>query len=283
MIVDSHQHFWDTARAEYPWMTDELAAIRKPFGPGDLGPLLERTGVQGTVLVQTLHSVDETREFLQLADENDTVLGVVGWVDLTDPQVGDTLAELLALPEGRWLVGIRHIVHDEEDPRWLLREDVQRGIAAVGAAGLAYDLLARTRELPAALETAKRHPGMRFVLNHMAKPKIAAAEGLDEAWAAAMAPFAGLPHVSCKLSGLVTEADWQTWQPEDLLPYIRAAVDWFGGERLMIGSDWPVCLLAGSYEQVIQTYTNALDGLPSETRTGVLGLNAVRFYDLGGE
>lgn len=279
MIVDAHQHFWDTDRNDYPWITDELAAIRKPFGPDDLEPLLDASGVQATVLVQTRHSVDETREFLQIAAEHDAVLGVVGWVDLTDPDVGDTLAELQALPEGDRLVGIRHIVHDEEDPRWLLRDDVQAGIAAVGAAGLAYDLLARLRELPAALETSKRHPSMRFVIDHMAKPQIAA-ERFDEAWAAAMAPFAELPHVSCKLSGLVTEADWEAWQLEDLLPYVRAALDWFGGERLMLGSDWPVCLLAGSYEQVIETYTRALDDLPAETRARILGLNAMRFYRL---
>lgn len=282
MIVDAHQHFWDPARADYPWMTGPLEAIRKPFGPGDLEPLLQAAGVHATVLVQTRHSVDETREFLQIAAENDAVRGVVGWVDLTDPDVGETLAELQALPEGKHLVGIRHIVHDEEDSRWLLREDVQRGIAAVGAAGLVYDLLARTRELPAALETAKRHPEMRFVINHMAKPQIAG-DAFDEAWAAALAPFAELPHVACKLSGLVTEADWQTWQLEDLLPYVRRAIEWFGGERLMIGSDWPVCLLAGSYEQVIETYTNALDSLPAETRAGVLGRNAMRFYRLEDE
>jgi L-fuconolactonase len=276
VIVDAHQHFWDPARGEYPWMTAELAAIRRPFAPGDLAPLLLERGVDRTILVQTRSSIDETREFLALAAATEFVAGVVGWVDLTSPNVGRTIAELRARPDGRYLVGIRHQVHDEDDPDWLLREDVRRGLAAVAEADLVYDLLVRPRELPAALETARRLPELRFVIDHLAKPPIAA--GALEPWAERLAPFADLANVSCKLSGLVTEADWSSWTRDDLVPYVRRAAGWFGDERLLFGSDWPVCLLAASYDEVFDAYTDALGALSSEGRERVLGLNAVRVY-----
>ncbi len=163
MIVDAHQHFWDPARADYPWMTDEVAPLRRRFGPEDLEPLLRAHGVDGTIVVQARHSLDETRELLAIAAATPFVLGVVGWVDLT----GDVERQLVELDGA--LVGIRHQVHDEPDPAWLLRDDVQRGLGAVAAAGLVYDLLVRTRELPAAVETARRQPGLTFVLDHAGK------------------------------------------------------------------------------------------------------------------
>src|SRR6266545_1205383 len=184
-------------------MGAELETIRRTFGPDDLKPLLQETGVDRTVLVQTISSFDETREFLDIAKTTDFIAGVVGWVDLTVPDVADTIASL----ESDLLVGIRHQVHDEPDARWLLRSEVQRGIAAVGEAGLVYDLLVRTRELPAALETVRRHPNTRFVIDHAAKPRIAAGPR-DKPWEEALAPFADEANVFCKLSGLVTEADW---------------------------------------------------------------------------
>jgi len=252
VIVDSHHHFWDPARREYPWMGDQIAEIRRPFGPDDLRPLLEANGIDRTVLVQTVSSLDETREFLQIAASNDFVAGVVGWVDLTDPDVGTQIAGLREGAGGSHLAGIRHQVHDEPDPRWLLRDDVQRGIEAVGEAGLVYDLLVRTRELPAAVDTARRHSEMRFVIDHAAKPRIAGGL-MDLGWEEAIAPLADLPNVACKISGLVTEADWKRWTEEDLEPYVRRVLGWFGSERCMFGTDWPVCLLAASYERVVTT------------------------------
>jgi len=246
VIVDSHHHFWDPTRHRYPWMGDELAAIRRPFGPDDLRSLLEDTGVDRTILVQTISSVDETSEFLDTAAANDFIAGVVGWVDLTSPSVAETLASLAS--DG--LVGIRHQVHDEPDEAWLLRDDVQRGIGAVGEAGLVYDLLVRSRELPAALETVRQNPGVSFVIDHAAKPQIARGSW-DGEWEEHLAPFSDEPNVACKLSGLVTEADWKSWTPEELEPYVRRVVGWFGPERCMFGSDWPVCLLAASYPQVV--------------------------------
>jgi L-fuconolactonase len=206
------------------------------------------------------------------------VAGVVGWIDLTDPAVVDTLAGLRSQLNGQTLVGIRHQVHDEEDAEWLLRPDVQRGLAAVQDAGLVYDFLVRPRELPAALATAKALPDMRLVIDHIAKPPIASGE--IEAWSALLEPFRSLTHVSCKLSGMITEADWANWTPADLRPYVSRAVDIFGTERVMYGSDWPVCLLAGSYGAVKSALEAALPPLSSDELANVRGTNAIRFYGL---
>ena len=276
LVIDAHHHFWDPARASYPWMTDALAPIRRRFGPDDLRPLLAANGVDRTILVQTRSSLDETHEFLATAAQHEFIAGVVGWVDLTAPDVAQQLAALRAGPGGAKLVGIRHQVHDEPDPEWLLREDVQRGIAAVGEAGLVYDVLVRTRELPAGLETVERHPGMRFVVDHAAKPRITAGVW-DAAWEQALAPMADHPNVSCKLSGLVTEADWKAWTPEQLEPYVQRVLEWFGPERCMFGSDWPVCLLAASYRKVVE----AMRSLVGDD-SNVFGETATRVYGLRG-
>lgn len=271
MIVDSHHHFWDPSRRDYPWMGDELSTIRRRFGPDDLRPLLTDNGVDKTILVQTVSDLDETREFLEIAATNDFVAGVVGWVDLTSPTVDETLASITS----DLLVGIRHQVHDEADPHWLLRDDVQRGIAAIGEAGLVYDLLVRTRELPAALETAKRHPDMTFVIDHAAKPHIRGVSW-DRDWEAALAPFSDLANVSCKVSGLVTEADWKSWTPGQLDPYVNRVVGWFGPERCLFGSDWPVCLVAATYDQVLDAMQQIIG--PDDK---IFGETARRVYGLG--
>lgn len=271
MIVDAHHHFWDTTRRDYPWMAgDDLAPIRRPFGPEELRPLLEANGVDRTVLVQTVSSVEETREFLETAAGVDFIGGVVGWVDLTAPDVAKTIASLA----GELLVGVRHQVHDEPDPRWLLLDDVQRGVAAVGEAGLVYDLLVRTRELPAALETVRRHPDVSFVIDHAAKPRIAAGSW-DSEWEHHLARFSDQPKVTCKLSGLVTEAAWKSWTVEDLEPYVRRVLGWFGADRCMFGSDWPVCLLAAGYDQVFDAIRQIVgrdDEVFGETARRVYGL-----------
>lgn len=232
MIIDAHQHFWDPARAEYPWMTDDVATLRRRFDADDLEPLLNEHGVTGTVVVQARQSLDETRDLLAIAAATPFVLGVVGWVDLTG-NVPAQLAEFEDVP----LVGIRHLVHDEPDPRWLLRDDVQCGLSAVGEAGLVYDLLVRERELPAAIETARRHNGMRFVLDHVAKRP--AHESAHRAWERGVAELSECANVACKISGLFTEA-----APADTA---ALALRLFGPERCMWGSDWPVTLLAAGY------------------------------------
>ena len=278
MIVDAHHHFWDPATADYPWLTDQLAAIRRAFGPADLEPLLQAAGVEATVLVQTRSSLAETVDFLDVAGRTPFIRGVVGWVDLTDRAVADTIARLRAGSGGEYLVGIRHQVHDEADPEWLLRDDVARGIEAVGRAGLVYDLLVRPRELPAALALVARHPDMRFVIDHLAKPPIASGE--LEPWASLLAPFAGLDHVACKLSGMVTEADWSSWTASDLRPYVQRVVDVFGPERVLYGSDWPVCLLAGSYGDVLEAARATLDGLSKDELASAFGQSASAIYGL---
>jgi L-fuconolactonase len=277
--IDAHQHFWDPAEFDYPWMEgDALDPVRRPFGPDELRPELERSGIDGTVLVQTVSDIAETRRFLDIAETTPFVFGVVGWVDLTGADVGDRLDELLAGP-GR-LAGIRHQVHDEPDSEWLDRMDVRRAVAEIGARGLSYDLLVRTRELGSATRLVRAFPDQRFVLDHIAKPPIAA--GWSEEWSSGLATLAGHPNVSVKLSGMVTEADWMTWNPETLRPYVERVLDAFGPDRAMFGSDWPVCLLAApNYGSVIDALTTVLDGLSTSEREGVFGVNAARWYNLG--
>jgi L-fuconolactonase len=259
-------------------MTGGMSVIRRPFTPDDLRPLLQETGMDFTVLVQTRSSLQETQELLALAQTTNFIAGVVGWVDLTDARVSHTIGELQDGPGGRYLAGIRHQVHDEPDAEWLLRDDVQRGLAAVGEAGLAYDLLVRTRELPAALAVARRFPDTRFVIDHIAKPPIGAHE--IDTWSDAMTPFAALDNVSCKLSGMVTEADWKHWTVDDLIPFVQRVLGWFGEDRLMFGSDWPVCLVAASYQTVVDAYRSALGNLPPDAEEKIFGGNAIRFYRL---
>jgi len=278
VIVDAHHHFWDPTRADYPWLTDELATIRRPFGPADLAPLLEASGIDATILVQTRSSLEETEEFLATAAATPFISGVVGWVDLREPSIDDTIAQLRAGPGGDRLVGIRHQVQDEQDPRWLLRPDVRRGIQAVGRAGLVYELLVRSRELPAAREIVAGTPDVRFVIDHLAKPPIR--EGTLQPWADLVTGFAGLPNAWWKLSGLVTEADWSNWRPADLAPFVGHVLAVAGPERLMFGSDWPVCLLAATYDAVVAAARETLAGLTDTERAGVFGTNAAVVYGL---
>ena len=281
MVVDSHHHFWDPAHADYPWMSDELAVIRRPFGPEDLRPLLAESSIDRTIVVQARSSLGETRQLLEVAGATDFIAGVVGWLDLTDAAVANAIEDLRASPGGRFLVGVRHQVHDEPDPAWLCRADVRRGLDAVQEAGLVYDLLVRTPQLPAALETARALPGLRLVIDHIAKPAIAAGRE-DQEWEAAMAPFSDLANVSCKLSGMVTEADWKTWSATDLAPYVQRCLGWFGEDRLLFGSDWPVCLLAATYGGVVDALRNLLAQLREPAVANVFGANAVRVYRLEG-
>ena len=276
-VVDSHHHVWDPTKRDYPWLTDPK--IAKPFGVGDLRPLLEESGVDATVLVQTVGDIEETREFLALAAETPFIAGVVGWADLTDPQLSYALDELKEGPGGEFLVGIRHQVHDEEDENWLGREDVQQGLAVVAEAGLVYDLLIRPQHLDEALRTAQDFPHLRFVIDHMAKPDIAGGE--FDGWNVKMHEFAGLENVACKLSGILTEAG-DGWTAESLHPYIRTVVEVFGPHRLMFGSDWPVSLLAADYATVYRTFRDAIGEfeLPEDDVDAIFGRTAVHWYGL---
>jgi L-fucono-1,5-lactonase len=278
--VDAHHHLWDPGRRSYPWMDESVAAIRRPFTLEDLDAAAGPHGFGQTVLVQAVSSVEETRELLAVAAASTRVSGVVGWVDLGAPDVADALAALRAAPGGHRLVGIRHQVHDEPDPGWLLRDQVLRGLAAVASAGLAYDLLVRERELPAARTVARRLPELPLVVDHLAKPRIR--QGVTDPWAQELAALARQPNVACKVSGLVTEADWDTWTAAQLAPYVRRAAEAFGPERLLFGSDWPVCLLAAGYAEVVAATEEALElaGLDPAERDAVFGANARRRYRL---
>jgi L-fuconolactonase len=273
VIVDAHHHLWDPARRDYPWLAgDVLAPIRQRYDVAALRSHAAAAGIQRTVLVQTVPDVAETVEFLALADQNrDLIAGVVGWVDLT-AGTADALARLRNEPGGDLLVGIRHQAQDEPDSNWLGRDDVVAGVRAVVDAGLAYDLLVLPHQLPSAISLVERVPAARFVLDHAGKPPIATGE--LEPWAGLLRRLASSPDVAVKLSGLVTEADWRTWTAADIRPYAEVVLDAFGPDRVMFGSDWPVCELAASYAAVI--------GLARELAAGetVFGDTARRWYGL---
>lgn len=278
-IIDAHHHFWDPDNGDYDWLSGPFQPIRRIFGPDDLAPSIAAFGIRGTVLVQTWHSLAESRDYLTIADSTDFVAGVVAWVDLSDLRVAETLAELKASAAGKWLVGIRHLLHLEADPRWLLRPDVRRGLAAVAEAGLVYDLVGNTAHLPAMLQTVADFPRLRFVLDHIAKPDIK--DAVREPWTTLMRGFRPhRDHVWCKLSGMITEADWRHWSPQDLRPYVLEALDIFGPERCMFGTDWPVCLVAGSYADVVTALRSCLAGLDDAQREQIFGRSAIEAYRL---
>jgi len=275
MQIDAHQHFWIYNAAEYGWIDDSMAALRRDFLPADLAPELTRNGFLGSVAVQARQTLEETRWLLELAKRSSSILGVVGWVDLTSPEAHSQIATFAKNPK---LVGIRHIVQSEPDDRFLLRPDFLRGIALLEEFDLAYDILIYARHLPVAAEFVESFPRQRFVLDHLAKPQVKTAEILT--WADGIRRLAAFPNVFCKLSGLVTECDWQRWEAEQITPYLDVAFECFGPSRLMIGSDWPVCLTAATYSQAIGVVMNYLDRYPAAAREAVLGSNAQRFWRL---
>lgn len=275
MHIDAHQHFWIYKAEEYDWIDDSMARLQQDFLPGDLGPERQKAGFQGSIAVQARQSLEETRWLLELADGDPSIMGVVGWVDLRSSEVRSQLA---AFARNSKLVGVRHIVQSEPDDHFLLRDDLLRGIALLEEFDLTYDILIYPKHLPVAAEFVERFPKLRFVLDHLAKPHLKTGE--IEPWAAGIRSLARFANVSCKLSGLVTEADWQSWQPEQITPYLDVAFDAFGPERLMIGSDWPVCLVAGPYATVVGVVKTYLEQFSSETRENVLGGNARRFWKL---
>ncbi|MEV4069240.1 amidohydrolase family protein [Nonomuraea fuscirosea] len=277
--IDAHHHVWDLSARPHAWLEQRaMAPVRRTFTLDDLAGPAAAAGVSRTVLVQVVADPAETREFLALAAGSPLVAGVVGWIDLTAPDAADALAELTALPGG--LVGVRHGVQSEPDPAWLNRPDVRRGLAAVAAAGLAYDLLTLPHQLPAAIDTVTALPELTFVLDHLSKPPIAAGE--LEPWRGRIRQLAERPNVSCKLSGLVTEADWTGWRVDDLRPYAEVVLEAFGPERVMFGSDWPVCLLAAEYGQVSRAADELCAGLSEAERAEVFAGTARRAYRLEG-
>jgi L-fuconolactonase len=274
MRIDSHQHFWRFNPADYGWMKPEWP-IRRDFLPANLEPELRACNLDGCVAVQARQSLEESRWLLELAAGASIIRGVVGWVNLCSPDVAKELEEFAAHPK---FVGVRHVVQDEPDDQFLLRPDFQRGIAALRAFGLTYDQLVFPRQLPAAIALAQKFPQQPFVLDHLAKPPIK--DGALSPWCEHLRELAKLPNVACKVSGMVTEADWQQWRADDFKPYLEVVFEAFGPDRLMFGSDWPVCLLAGSYESVCGLVQNYARQFGADTEAKFFGANAMKFYGL---
>ncbi len=277
MIVDSHQHFWRYDPEEYGWIGADLAAIRRDFLPADLAREIAAAGVEAVVSVQARQTLVETRWLLELAGANAFIAGVVGWVPLVSPSVGDALAELAANPRLR---GVRHVLQGEADPDFAARPDFNRGLATLRELGLAYDVLVYERQLPAATALVDRHPEQVFVLDHVAKPRIR--DGAVSPWRGRMRELARRPNVFCKLSGMVTEADFGAWTRETLGPYAEVVLEAFGPSRVMFGSDWPVCLAACPYSRWLSTVRELCAGLSAGERDDVMGGTARRAYGLDG-
>jgi L-fuconolactonase len=275
MHIDAHQHFWVYDRREYDWIDDSMAPLRRDFLPDELKLELQRGGFQGCVAVQARQTIEETRWLLELAATSPIILGVVGWVDLQSPQVRSQLESVAGNPK---LIGVRHVVQGEPDDRFLLRPEFLRGVSILEELDLSYDILIYAKHLPVAAEFVQRFPRQRFVLDHMAKPPIRS--GSLHPWTEGIRKLAAFPNVFCKLSGLVTEADWQHWKPEDMVPYLDVAFEAFGPQRLMIGSDWPVCTVAASYGRTMGLVKDYLGRLSTAAREAVLGENAQRFWRL---
>jgi L-fuconolactonase len=275
MRIDAHQHFWRYDPREYGWIDDSMAALRRDFLPADLKPDLERNGFQGCVAVQARQALEETKWLLELAEHAPFILGVVGWVDLRSPQLRFELESLAGKSK---LVGVRHIVQSEPDERFLLQPNFLRGIAMLEEFNLAYDILIYTKHLPVAADFVAQFPRQRFVLDHLAKPPIKS-RAVDT-WARGIRELTSHSNVYAKVSGLVTEADWQAWKPEDMRPYLDVAFGCFGPRRLMIGSDWPVCTVAGSYPRVMDVVKDYIGKYAEEDREAVLGGNAAKFWRL---
>ena len=277
--IDAHHHLWDLSQTGQAWLQGpQMTPLRRAFALADLAPVAAAAGIDRTVLVQVLPDLDETRGFLALVARSELVAGVVGWVDLTGDDTADVLAGLQSSPGGELLVGVRHLVQGEADPRWLCRPDVRRSLRALADAGLCYDLLTLPHQLSAAVETVRELPQLTFVLDHLSKPPIASGE--LEPWASLVRELAAEPNVYCKLSGLVTEADHGSWTVSELRPYAQTVLDAFGPERLMFGSDWPVCLLAASYAEVADTAEQLVAELTKDEQAAIFGGAAARAYRL---
>ncbi|MGB6597365.1 MAG: amidohydrolase family protein [Candidatus Acidiferrum sp.] len=275
VTIDSHQHFWRYDAVRDAWITDAMSALRRDFLPEELDRECAVNGVDGSIAVQADQSEEETLFLLDLAERDEHIAGVVGWIDLRSPQVEERLQ---FFSQSKKVRGFRHIAQAEPDDKFLVGSDFLRGVASLREFGFTYDILVYPKQLPSAIELVSRFPGQRFVVDHLAKPQIKT--GKREPWATHMRAIAQNENVMCKVSGLVTEADWFHWKPEDFFPYLDIVFEAFGPERLMFGSDWPVCLLAANYRQVKQIVEKYVQALSAGDRENIFGGNAIRFYGL---
>jgi L-fuconolactonase len=273
--IDTHQHFWKYNDRDYVWMTPAMGKLRRDHLPTDLSPLIDSAGISSTVAVQARQCIEESTWLLQLADEVSFIRAVVGWVDLSSDRVVEQLEQLAQHPKFR---GVRHVVHDESDDKFMLRKSFLNGLSQLHRFGLTYDLLLFPRHLSVAHDVVRRFPDQRFVLDHIAKPSIRARD--LEPWARDLKRLAEFANVSCKISGLVTEAEWNSWEARDFEPYLDVVLSAFGPQRLMIGSDWPVCTLAADYASVINLETDYIARLSSDEQDAILQRNPIEFYSI---
>jgi L-fuconolactonase len=274
MRIDSHQHFWKYDPVKNAWIDESMKVIRKDFFPEHLKPILQAAKIDGCVAVQADQSEAETTFLLDFAHKNDFVKGVVGWVDLLADNVEERLAHFAPDKD---LKGIRHIVQSEPDD-FMLRKDFQHGISKLHQFGLVYDILVFPTQLPASIALAEKFPDQPFVLDHIAKPYIK--DKKIDGWEKDIRELARFPHVQCKVSGMVTEADWANWKKEDFTPYLDVIFDAFGTERIMYGSDWPVCLVAAEYQQALSILEDYISDFSEVDKAKVMGENAAKFYNL---
>jgi L-fuconolactonase len=275
MKIDSHQHFWRYDAVRDAWITDSMAVLKRDFLPEHLTGELTANGVDASIAVQANQSESETMFLVHLAETNERIAGVVGWVDLLSPRVAERLEHFSHFPKLR---GFRHVAQSEADDRFLARENFVNGVAHLRAFGFTYDILIYPKQLPAAIELVAHLADQRFVIDHVAKPEIKSKK--TEPWAAQMNEIAQNKNVFCKLSGLVTEADWKHWKTDDFKPYLDVVFNAFGADRLMFGSDWPVCLLAATYSQVKRIIEEYVKGFSGSDKEKIFGGNATRFYAL---
>lgn len=275
MVIDSHQHFWRYRMETHSWIDDTMAVIRKDFLPGDLKPIYNENNVNGCVAVQADQTLEETHFLLDLAEQNSFIKGVVGWVDLRSLDIEE---QLHYLKRHNKLKGLRHIVQGESDPEFMLRPEFLNGISKLEQYDYTYDILIFAHQLDMTLKFVRHFPNHKFVIDHIAKPDIKNDEFDD--WAKRMTSLSEYENVYCKLSGIITEADYNTWTKEQVQPYINLALHAFGPQRIMFGSDWPVCLVAGTYAQVKNLIIESISELSESERTDIMANNAIQFYNL---
>jgi L-fuconolactonase len=275
MPIDAHHHLWKYSAEEYPWMRDGMEAIRRDFVVEDLEQVLHEAGIAGAITVQARQTLAETNWLLDLASASNLIRGVVGWVPLAS---SDLNRELETLAAHRKLKAVRHVVHDESDDFYILREDFNRGVAALKEFDLGYDILIFERHLPQTIKFVDRHPTQTFVLDHIGKPRIK--NGYLEPWRTALSELAHRENVYCKLSGMVTEGNWSSWAENDLLPYFEVVLDAFGPRRIMFGSDWPVVLVASPYRRWVDIVRRMISSLSDEEQDWIMGKTAVEAYQL---
>lgn len=275
MKIDAHQHFWQYHPEKHSWIRDDMQRIRRDFLPADLQPLLARAGIDACVAVQADQSEEETHFLLKLAAENEFIKGVVGWVDLRSPTL---ISRLEYYAQQAKLCGFRHIVQGEADTNFLLRENFRAGIRQLERFGFSYDILVYPHQLGAVLEFVRHFPNQRLIIDHIAKPYIK--DGYFDGWANQMKAIAQYENVYCKISGMVTEADWTNWQYDDFVPYLDLVFLAFGTNRIVYGSDWPVCLLASEYAEMKGIIDQYIGGLSANEKKQIMGENAIQFYNL---